>query len=1019
MPLFSLTPTSLVYLAQLLVLLVIWYFLFLLTAKQNYQPWLLGQIRRLTRVFMVYSLMVVAMFITESVEHSWYVLPNHLINPLLALTLILWIEFTYYFPRYQPAWHREVRVVRLLSLLYLGFEVAFAIYRYAMLAEGLVIYRSMSLEYMTAAVLFWALVVLARQTVLTSRQAGPTRSWLMHLFRPAGEGVAARSFLMALSLLWLITVVDSLVFLDRRMLIWRDLIVPILMLVGISSLALAYMNYFPEISSLWTKVAVVAVVALLSALGLTGVVIAPALVQNYQQTHPNIYMGDLRFAPDDQGGYVARRLEAPPLPVGNAAVDLEITNDRSLEITLPFPFAFGGEMWESIHVFGHGVLTFAPTANLDNFDYRYGPVPALFVHYRTPNKLPGWSNRVLVTAQPDRLFVTWYELEKVTQADIAPIVLQAILHKNGSFDLISQNVQSSTLCPESGYRECSSWFTGLTPGLGYREIAYVDFGTGDPVRVAAATATIQDYGRDLRSYMHPAMLSLAVLMLVSLAFTLISMHFVLNRVLVRPLHNLTIGLMDIRERNRFDRVLPVYFRDELGFATETFNYMAGELNRLLSGLEERVQQRTEELITSNQRLENEINQRMAVQVKLEQLNQELETNVTHRTQDLLTSQERFLQVITSISDHVFALRVLADGRDEALYSSPRLADLTNLTAPEVAGNFFAVALRLAHPDDRKALSTFWANLCNDAGIDGSGELEFRLFTHGKAVLWLRISARVQIDENENERIIYGVTSDITQRKEAEQATAEVRALAELDKLRTELIGSISHELRTPLGLIKAASTTLLRQDVTFPIAVQRKILQDISSKCDQLEHQVANLLDMARLDQKRFVLHYTPTDLCHLLRAQVAATQRRLRIESVTHQRLILNLPDEPLVATLDALKYEQVVHNLLENAIRYSPPDSTVTLTLHGDETICELRVADQGIGIALEEIKHIFERFYRARDERVQRIRGTGLGLAICREIVGAHGGALSVESVPDQGTIFIVTMPLAPPIDPSQDQ
>jgi signal transduction histidine kinase len=115
------------------------------------------------------------------------------------------------------------------------------------------------------------------------------------------------------------------------------------------------------------------------------------------------------------------------------------------------------------------------------------------------------------------------------------------------------------------------------------------------------------------------------------------------------------------------------------------------------------------------------------------------------------------------------------------------------------------------------------------------------------------------------------------------------------------------------------------------------------------------------------------------------------------------------VIAEVDAAKIEQVVRNLLENAIRYSPTGGVITVGLRADELRCELSVADKGIGIAPEDQPQIFERFYRARDPRVQPIRGTGLGLSICRKIVWAHNGDICVDSALDRGTVFTVRLPL----------
>ncbi len=403
---------------------------------------------------------------------------------------------------------------------------------------------------------------------------------------------------------------------------------------------------------------------------------------------------------------------------------------------------------------------------------------------------------------------------------------------------------------------------------------------------------------------------------------------------------------------------------------------------------------------------HDITERKAAQTAIEHLNNELEARVVARTHDLATSEERFRQVITSISDHVFALHVAGDDAVAILYSSPRLWELTGYASTQLGDDFLARVAFITHPEDRQKVMDFYRHVL----AAGVGELEYRWVRADGAIVWVRTAARVQLQGCD--KIIFGVTSDITGRKRVEQIDVEMRALAELDKLRAELVSNVSHELRTPLGLIKAASTTLQRCDVTFPPATQEKILQGITDEADRLEHLVANLLDISRLDQNRFFLHTEPVDLRMLVGIVVEAAQTNLGSAPPVQHQLVVRAPAQPVLTVVDVAKIEQVLRNLLENAVRYSPDGGDITIALTRNADMWELSVSDQGIGIAAEEQSQIFERFYRAKDARVRRIRGAGLGLAICREIVHAHGGVLSLTSALDQGATFVVSLPCAAP-------
>ncbi len=393
------------------------------------------------------------------------------------------------------------------------------------------------------------------------------------------------------------------------------------------------------------------------------------------------------------------------------------------------------------------------------------------------------------------------------------------------------------------------------------------------------------------------------------------------------------------------------------------------------------------------------------QTQIELLNSELEARVVERTQDLAASEERFRQVVTSISDHVFALHIDAGGSTTTLYSSPRLADLTGYRPEALDVDFVQAIACMTYPDDRPEVLAAIPYLFEQ----DAGEIEYRLMRADGTIAWVRTSVRVQ--HGESDRIVYGVTGDITERKEMESIAAEARALSELDRLRTELVSNVSHELRTPLGLIKVASTTLQRQDVTFPPAVQQQILGGITTEADRLEHLLSNLLDISRVDQQRFFLQCAPTDLNRLVSVTVDAMHIQTVDAATDQHHVVLDLPEPAIVAVVDGSKIEQVLRNLLENAANYSPAGSTIAVGLRCQGDAWELQVTDEGIGIAPEDQEHIFERFYRARDARVTRIHGAGLGLAICQEIVAAHGGTLRVESRLDRGTTFVLRLPLLP--------
>jgi PAS domain S-box-containing protein len=252
-----------------------------------------------------------------------------------------------------------------------------------------------------------------------------------------------------------------------------------------------------------------------------------------------------------------------------------------------------------------------------------------------------------------------------------------------------------------------------------------------------------------------------------------------------------------------------------------------------------------------------------------------------------------------------------------------------------------------------------------------------------------------------ETLVASAAAAIENARLARGAT-EVELLHEMDRLRSELIANVSHELRTPLGLIKVFCTTMLRDDVEFAPEMRREFLQSIDDETDKLEKIVDDLLDLSRIEGGRLQLDRHPTDIGQLAKEVVGG----LKVQFPRH-RLLCGFPSEPLVATVDAKRIEQVLRNLVGNAVKYSTDGGTVTIRGHRDEGRILVSVEDEGSGIPAQDLDRIFERFYRVESELTQRVRGAGLGLAVCRGIVEAHGGRIWAESMVGEGSTFYFTL------------
>jgi len=192
-------------------------------------------------------------------------------------------------------------------------------------------------------------------------------------------------------------------------------------------------------------------------------------------------------------------------------------------------------------------------------------------------------------------------------------------------------------------------------------------------------------------------------------------------------------------------------------------------------------------------------------------------------------------------------------------------------------------------------------------------------------------------------------------------------------------------------------------DVEFDRDTQRNFLSNIEEEVGKLQQIVENLLDMGRVEGGHLRLEKQPTNLAELVKNVV----RGMKTLSTQHS-FEYNFVSEPLMATVDVKRIEQVLRNLLDNAIKYSPNGGKIFVQGSLEKSQILISVTDQGIGIPADAWDKIFERFYRAENVITLRMRGAGLGLSVCQGIIEAHGGHIWVESQPGVGSIFCLTLP-----------
>jgi signal transduction histidine kinase len=243
-----------------------------------------------------------------------------------------------------------------------------------------------------------------------------------------------------------------------------------------------------------------------------------------------------------------------------------------------------------------------------------------------------------------------------------------------------------------------------------------------------------------------------------------------------------------------------------------------------------------------------------------------------------------------------------------------------------------------------------------------------------------------------------VAADQALREEAERSQG-------LERLKGEFLNIAAHELRSPLGIINGYVSMLLDGTLTGPD--ERKALERIAEKSDEMGRLITEMLETARMEVLGLELLLAPTDLMDVLTDAMRAVEPLLG----SRHRLAARGRRDQLPVMADHVRAVTMVLNLLDNAVKYSPDGGDILVAWTRKGNVCHLRVTDHGIGISREQQSMLFTRFGRLVTPETSHIRGTGLGLYIAREIARLHGGDISVRSEIARGTTFTITMPLAP--------
>lgn len=232
---------------------------------------------------------------------------------------------------------------------------------------------------------------------------------------------------------------------------------------------------------------------------------------------------------------------------------------------------------------------------------------------------------------------------------------------------------------------------------------------------------------------------------------------------------------------------------------------------------------------------------------------------------------------------------------------------------------------------------------------------------------------------------------------------DITQLKRLDQVRRDFVANVSHELRTPLSILRGYIEVLLDEPETSQEEL-RRILSIMERHSKRLQRLIGDLLSLAQLESSQAELELSVVRMDELFNNLIRDWKEKL---SAKNLKVTVDLPSEGLTLRADGTRLEEVLHNLLDNAIKFSPKNGEIRLQAASCGSNIVLSVADNGIGISKEHLPRIFERFYRADKARSRELGGTGLGLAIVKHIAQLHGGRVEAESEGGRGTTIRVVL------------
>jgi PAS domain S-box-containing protein len=311
---------------------------------------------------------------------------------------------------------------------------------------------------------------------------------------------------------------------------------------------------------------------------------------------------------------------------------------------------------------------------------------------------------------------------------------------------------------------------------------------------------------------------------------------------------------------------------------------------------------------------------------------------------------------------------------------------------------YKVLSGIIHPDDRENAQKSVARALSEGR---PYDHDYRIVRHNGSEAMVHVRGEVKYDESGAPVSAAGTIQDITELHDLERKVIEYQ---ELNQVKTNLLSTVSHELRTPLSIIKGYATLLLDYDERLVNEEKHEYLESIDRATNRLTELVDHILDMSRLESGLLQLECAQTAIAKLAREAVAEA----RVRAPGHKIRLDMVKGLPKV-NLDAKRIRQVLDNIIDNAVKYSPEKTEIAVSAERKDDKLVVSISDQGVGIPTKDLDRVFDRMFRVEQGLTPTVDGVGLGLAICKGLVEQHGGHIWMESEEGKGSTCSFALPI----------